>query len=154
MFTAKNCPASETLWKSGWFHEDDSLFCVSDWSVCGFVIVWLVLHSLGRGVSVRGIRVHTTRAFCRGDHRGWSRSVLPSSITIQAMWTIHGIPPQDIIVSCRLTDNMAQGIHLWLHIGSDLCPLVRIPIQILHAHEQVPRVWEVKRTWRTSEHVG
>lgn len=31
---------------------------------------------------------------------------------IQAMWIIHGIPPQGIIVSCRLTDNMAQGIHL------------------------------------------
>lgn len=27
----------------------ESLFCVSDWSVCGFVILWLVVHSLGRG---------------------------------------------------------------------------------------------------------
>lgn len=41
------------------------------------------------------------------------------------------------------------GSYLWLYIGSDLCPLVRIPIQTLHAQEHVPRVWEVKRTWRT-----
>lgn len=39
--------------------------------------------------------------------------------------------------------------YLWLYIGSDLCPLVRIPIQTLHAQEHVPRVWEAKRTWRT-----
>lgn len=31
---------------------------------------------------------------------------------IQAVWTVHGVPHQGIIVSCRLTDNMAQGIHL------------------------------------------
>lgn len=28
------------------------------------------------------------------------------------MWTIHRVAPKSIIVSCRLTDNMAQGIHL------------------------------------------
>lgn len=31
---------------------------------------------------------------------------------IQGMCTVHGVAPQIIIVSCRLTDNMAQGIHL------------------------------------------
>lgn len=31
---------------------------------------------------------------------------------IQAMWAVHGVSCQSIIVSCRLTDNMAQGIHL------------------------------------------
>lgn len=40
------------------------------------------------------------------------QSWLTETTYIQAMWTIHGIPPQGIIVSCRLTDNMAQGIHL------------------------------------------
>lgn len=31
---------------------------------------------------------------------------------VQAVWTVHGVSPESIIVSCRLTDNMAQGIHL------------------------------------------
>lgn len=32
---------------------------------------------------------------------------------IQAIWAVHSVPPQSFTVSCRLTDNMAQGIHLW-----------------------------------------
>lgn len=35
-----------------------------------------------------------------------------TSTHIQAVWTVHGVSPKSIIVSCRLTDNMAQGIHL------------------------------------------
>lgn len=36
-----------------------------------------------------------------------------SEITyIQAMWTVHGVVPQILTVSCCLIDNMAQGIHL------------------------------------------
>lgn len=41
------------------------------------------------------------------------------------------------------------GPYLWLHVGSNLGPLVRIPIEWLHAHEQISRVWHVKRTGRT-----
>lgn len=42
-----------------------------------------------------------------------------------------------------------MGPYLWLHVGSNLGPLVRIPIERLHAHEQISRVWHVKRTGRT-----
>lgn len=39
-------------------------------------------------------------------------SISVSATYIQAVWTVHGVPPESIIVSCRLTDNMAHGIHL------------------------------------------
>lgn len=39
-------------------------------------------------------------------------SISASATYIQAVWTVHGVPPESIIVSCRLTDNMAHGIHL------------------------------------------
>lgn len=41
-----------------------------------------------------------------------SLSSPPLHTHIQAVRTVHGVPHQGIIVSCRLTDNMAQGIHL------------------------------------------
>lgn len=31
---------------------------------------------------------------------------------VQAMWAVQRVPPEAVIVSCRLTDNMTQGIHL------------------------------------------
>lgn len=44
--------------------------------------------------------------------------------------------------------------YLWLHVGSHLSPLVRVPIERLHAHEQVPGVWHVKRASRTWKERG
>lgn len=49
---------------------------------------------------------------------------------------------------------LASGPYLWLHVGSHLSPLVRVPIERLHAHEQVPRVWHVKRAGRTWKERG
>ena len=52
----------------------------------------------------------------------------------------------------------ASESYLGLYIGSDLCPLVRVPIQTLHAQEpHVPRVWEAKRpcgTWERKTSVA
>lgn len=49
-----------------------------DWSFT----VWGEAVSVKK-ISVRGIRVHTTRTFCGGDHGGRGWSVLPSSVRLQ-----------------------------------------------------------------------
>lgn len=63
------------------------------------------------GRSVGGIRVNAARAFCGGGHRRWGSSVLPTSISTDALRTIHLTCCESVTVSSCLADNMAKGIH-------------------------------------------
>lgn len=63
------------------------------------------------GRSVGGIRVNTARAFCRGGHWWRGSSILPTSISTDALRTVHLTGCESVTVSSCLADNMAKGIH-------------------------------------------
>lgn len=56
--------------------------------------------------------MNAARAFCGGGHRRRGSSVLPTSISTDALRTIHLTCCESVTVSSCLADNMAKGIHL------------------------------------------
>lgn len=68
---------------------------------------------LGRGAgrSIGGIGVDTARAFCGGGHGGGGGGILPTSISTDALWTVHLAGCESVTVAACLADNMAKGIH-------------------------------------------
>lgn len=73
----------------------------------GTVYEFMLVRSIKPVMSL----ICTTITLCKWNVYNIIRSV--SEITyIQAMWIVHGVALQIIIESCRLIDNMVQGIHL------------------------------------------
>lgn len=81
----------------------------------GFIhqlLTWFIKYNLYSYHVTKWHDINATE--CSVFYRLVSASVQSNqtSTYIQAMWTVHRSSPKSIIVSCRLTDNMAQGIHL------------------------------------------
>lgn len=66
----------------------------------------------GRGESVRGVGVDASRSFCGGGDGGGGRGVLPATVCIDALRTVHLVCCEAVTVSSCLADNVAKGIHL------------------------------------------
>lgn len=66
----------------------------------------------GRGGSVGCVRVNASGSFCGWSHWWGGRSILPATVCIDALRTVHLVGCESFTVPACLTDNMAKGIHL------------------------------------------